>query len=229
MKSVGMFNLAAVVASATVIAIAAVLVPEQITNNVALATLVIFALSVGFTFYVPSLLVRSSPGSDAAAMASIGMAATLANFLLILTAAAFCLALLQYERAAIAVDILAVGGLIVGGLIAQSALKVVDAVSSESNRVSNHVRWQGDIQAIASGVSDESVRRDVQKIGEALRYAASDVVGGSPHDAEIEAVIRDSMDLSSAENITELKSKIARIESLLSRREAFLRMARSKA
>lgn len=229
MKSVGMFNLAAVVASATVIAIAAVLIPDQITHNVALATLVIFALSIGFTFYVPSLLVRSSMGSDAAKMASIGMAGTLANFLLILTATAFCLALLQYEKAAVAVDILAVGGLIVGGLIVQSALKVIDEVSAESGRISNHVRWQGDIQALASGVSDEALKRDFQKIGESLRYAASDVAGGTPHDEDIESAIRDSLNLSSAEDVAALKVKTARIESLLARRESFLRMARSKA
>jgi len=72
MRSMGLFNLAALVASVMVLAIAAVLVPDKSWSNAAITAVVIFALAVGFVFYVPSMLVKSQSDSDAAQMASLG-------------------------------------------------------------------------------------------------------------------------------------------------------------
>lgn len=229
MKSVGMLNLAALVAAVTVVAFAAVLFPENLTSDVSIAALIVFALSVGFMFYVPSILVRNGSGSNAASMASIGMSGAISLMLLIATAIGFFLALAGYERLAIATDILAIGGFIVGVLVVRSALVVVDSVSGSSSRVSKHSVWQQEIQALSSVVGDDLIKNNFEKLSEKLRYSASDVAGGAPQDSEIDGLISASKEALLGENSSELKNLLIKIELLLAQREVFLRSARSRA
>lgn len=229
MKGLGMLNLSALVASITIVVVAGVLFPEQLTGNVAIATLVIFALSVGFMFYVPSLLLRDHRGSDAGQMASLGLAGAISSTLLLATTIAFALALLGYDRLAIATDVMAIGGLIVGGLTARSALSVISDVSNSSAVVSRHSTWQQEMQALAAVVADEGARNEIDRVAEKFRYAASDVPGGSPQDAEIDSLLG-SLRVSLEKDDNAGASAMARkLEALVARREVFIRAARSKA
>lgn len=229
MKSVGMLNLAALVAAATIMALAAVLFPDYLTSNVSIATLVIFALSVGFMFYVPSILVRDGAGSNAASMASLGMAGTISTLLLITTAIGFFLALAGYERVAIAADIFAVGGLIVGGLVLRSALVVVGGISASSSTVSKHSLWQQEMKMLSGVVRDDLLKKDLERVSEKLRYSASDVIGGAPQDADIDGLLGESKEALFNDRASEVKGLLLKVETLLAQREVFLRSARSKA
>lgn len=229
MKSVGMLNLAALVAAATIMALAAILFPEHLKSNASISALVIFALSVGFMFYVPSVLVRDRAGSNAASMASIGMAGVISSLLLIATAIGFCLALTGYERLAMAADVLAVGGLIVGGLIVRSALLVVDNVSNSSSAVSKHSAWQQELKILSGVVRDDALKKDLERVSEKLRYSASDVVGGSPQDADIDGLLSASKEAVFSDDSSGLKGLMLKVEVLLAQREVYLRSARSKA
>lgn len=228
MKGLGMLNLSALVASITIMAVAGVLFPEQLTGNVAIATLVIFALSVGFMFYVPSLLLQDRRGSDAAQMASIGLAGAISAFLLVATTIAFALALLGHDRLAVAMDVIAIGGLIVGGLTARSALAVIDEGSRASAPVSRHSLWQQEMQALSAGVGDDGARKEIDRLAEKLRYSANDVPGGSPQDAEIDSLLENLRGILDGNDPSGLSASVRKMEALLSRREIFIRSARSK-
>lgn len=229
MKSVGMLNLAALVAATTIMALAAILFPEHLTSNVSISALVFFALSVGFMFYVPSALVRDRAGSNAASMASIGMAGAISSLLLIATAIGFGLALTGYERLAMATDALAAGGLIVGGLIVRSALLVVDNSSNSTSTVSKHSAWQQELKILSGVVKDDILKKDMERMSEKLRYSASDVAGGSPQDADIDGLLSASKQALFSDDSTEIKGLMLKVEALLAQREVYLRSARSKA
>ena len=85
MRVLGLFNLSALVSSLMILAIAYVLVPDKVWTNEAIAALIIFALAVGFIFYIPSALVKDNGDNDAAQMASIGPLGAITGWTLLIT------------------------------------------------------------------------------------------------------------------------------------------------
>ena len=229
MRSMGLFNLAALVASVMVLAIAAVLVPDKSWSNAAITAVVIFALAVGFVFYVPSMLVKSQSGSDAVQMASLGPLGVVTGWTLLLTAGAFVLAILGMDKLAWSLDIFAIGSFIISGLMLRAAADVVSNVAAKYSVPSKHIGWQSEVQGLRSIASDAKSKAFLEQLAEKLRYAASDVPGGSPQDGSIDSEVRGIGDQLSADSAANVQSQIAKIEMLIAQRDVFLRSARNKA
>ena len=71
------------------------------------------------------------------------------------------------------------------------------------------------------------VHRGLEKLAEKLRYAGSDVSGGSPQDAEIDAALKEIGTMLTAETLG-LEAVVGELETALLKREVFLRALRSK-
>lgn len=229
MRSMGLFNLAALVASLMLLAISAVLVPDKLWSTAAITSVVIFALSVGFIFYAPSALVKSQSSSDAAQMASLGPLGVITGLTLLLTAGAFVLAIRGMDKLAWALDIFAIGSFIISGLLLRAATDVIGNVSAKYSVPSNHIRWQGEVQGLRSIASDSKFKTSLEQLAEKLRYAASDIPGGSPHDSLIDNEVRSISDQLNVDSAANIQSPISKIEILIAQRDMFLRSARNKA
>lgn len=229
MRSIGLFNLAALIASVMVLAIAAVLVPDKSWSNAAITSVVIFALAVGVIFYVPSIVVKSQSGSDAARIASLGPLGVVTGWTLLLTAAAFCLALFGMEKSACALDIFAIGSFIISGLMLRTATNVIGNVAAQYSVPSKHTGWQGEIQNLRSIASNTESKSSLEQLAEKLRYAASDIPGGSPQDGQIVSVIKTINEQLSSDSAANVQSQISKIEILITQRDVFLRSTRNKA
>lgn len=229
MRSIGMFNLAALVASAMVLAIAVILVPDKSWSNAAITSGVIFSLSVGFIFYVPSMLVKSQSGSDAAQMASLGPLGVVTGWTLLLTASAFVLAILGMDKLAWSLDIFAIGSFIISGLMLRAAADVVSNVATKYSAPSKHIGWQGEIQGLRSIASDTKSKASLDQLAEKLRYAASDVPGGTPQNCSIDSEVSAISDSLNADSAANVQGQISKIEILIAQRDVFLRSARNKA
>ena len=229
MRSIGMFNLVALVASTMVLAIAVVLVPDKIWNTAAIASVLVFALAVGFVFYAPSVLVKKQSGSDAAQMASLGPLGVITGWMLLLTAAAFGFALFGFDKLAWTFDIFAIGSFVISGLLLRSALDVVNNVAANYAMPSKHIHWQSEIQGLRNIASDNNTKTSLEQLAEKLRYAASDVPGGSPQDDQIDSFVQSINDQLVTDRASDVQSQILKIDMLIAQRDVFLRSARSKA
>lgn len=229
MRSMGLFNLAALVASVMVLAIAVVLVPDKSWSNAAITSVVIFALAVGFIFYAPLMLVKSQSGSDAVQMASLGPIGVVTGLTLLLTASAFVLAILGMDKLAWAMDIFAIGSFIISWLMLRAAADIVGNVAAKYSVPSKHVGWQSEVQGLRSIASDAKSKVSLEQLAEKLRYAASDVPGGSPQDSSIDSEVHGISDQLGEDSAANIQSQISKIEILIAQRDVFLRSARNKA
>lgn len=229
MRSLGFFNLAALVASLMVLAIAGVLVPDKSWSDAAITSVVSFALAVGFVFYVPSVVAKRQGGNDAVQMASLGPLGILSCGMLSLTVGAFVFAIYGMEKLAWAMDIFAIGSFIISVLMLRAARDVIGNVATQYSAPSKHIGWQGEIQGLSSIASDTKSKDALEKLAEKFRYAASDVPGGTPQDSLIAGAVQGISDQLSADSAANVQRQIAKIEMLISQRDVFLRSARSKA
>lgn len=229
MRSMGFFSLAALVGSVMVLAIAAFLVPDKSWSNATITSTFIFALAVGFVFYAPSMLVKSQNGIDAAQIATLGPLGVVTGLTLLLTASAFVLAILRLDMLAWAIDILAIGSFIISVLLLSAAADVVSNVAAKYSVPSKHTGWQSEVQVLRSIASDAKSKAILEQLEEKLRYAASDVPGGSPQDSSIDSEVRSIGDQLRTNSSANLQSQIAKIEMLIAQRDVFMRTARNKA
>ena len=229
MRSMGFFNLAALVASLMVLAIAAVLVPDMSWSDAAITSVVSFALAVGFVFYAPSVVAKRQGGNDAVQMASIGPLSILSGGMLLLTAGAFVFAIYGMEKLAWALDIFAIGSFIISLLMLRAAGDVIGNVAAQYAAPSKHIGWQGEIQGLCSIASDTKSKAALELLAEKFRYAASDVPGGQPQDSLIAGAMQEISDQLSADSAADVQSQISNIVMLIAQRDVFLRSARSKA
>lgn len=228
MRNFGLFNLSALVASAMVVAIAFVLVPEQSWTTELLVSVVLFSVSVGFVFFAPTILSKKKGITDASQLATIGPLSVIAGWLFMLTAAAAAFAIFGFGKIAIALDIFAVGTFIIGSITLRAAINVVADVSENFSMPSSHARWQQNIQGLAGLTSDRKCTEALEKLAEKFRYAPSDIPGGTPHDSELDRVIGEIAQSVESQSY-DFEEKIKRIEALMVKRDMFLRTARNKA
>lgn len=226
-SSIRWFNLTALVASVMVLIMATILVPEKSWSNAAITSIVIFALSIGFVFYVPSV-VKPQGAGDAAPMASLGPLGIITGWMLLVTAGAFVLALLGMDKLAWAMVVLSIGSFMLSGLLLRAASDVVGNVAKQYSSPSKHIYWQREIQGLSSATPDGQLKNSLANLAEKLRYTASDVLGGSPQDGQIDGEIKAIVNLLAAKNSANVQNKITQIEVLMSQRDIFLRSARDK-
>lgn len=150
MRSMNLFNLAALVASVMVLAIAAVLIPDKLWSDATITSVVMFAFAVVFVFYAPSVISKSQTTNDAAQIAAIGPLGILSGGMLLLTAGAFVFAILGRERMAWAMNIFSCGSFVISLLMLRAASNVVGTVVAHDVAPSKHIIWQSEIQSIGS-------------------------------------------------------------------------------
>ena len=229
MRAIGTLGVAALVASAMILAMAFVLVPETSWTNTSIISLVFFALSVGFVFYVPSVLVQQRAANDAVQMAALGPLGVLTSATLLLTSGGFLLAMTGFDKTALAVDIFAIGTFVISALVLRAALSVVGDVAATYSAPSSHLRWQDELQALASIASDRSIKGSLEKLAEKFRYLASDLPGGSPYDGSLDEAVQLVGKLVMDNSSADLPDQIRKTEILMAQRDVFLKAARSKA
>ena len=228
MRNFGLFNLSALVASAMVLGIAFVLVPDQSWTTELMVSVALFSVSVGFVMFSPTILSKTKGSTDASQMATIGPLSVIAGWLFMLTAAAAAFAIFGFGKIAIALDIFAVGTFIIGAITLRAAINVVADVSEKYSRPSSHVRWQQSIQGLAGLTADRKCAETLEKLAEKFRYAPSDVPGGTPHDSDLDSAINEIAQ-SVESQTSDFAEKVKRIEALMVKRDMFLRTARNKA
>lgn len=228
MRNFGLFNISALVASAMVVGIAFVLVPEQSWTTELLISVALFSVSVGFVMFAPNILSTKKGNTDASQMATIGPLSVIAGWLFLLTAAAAAFAIFGFGKIAISLDIFAVGTFIIGSITLRAAINVVADVADNYSKPSSHVRWQQNVQGLVGLNSDRRYVDALEKLAEKFRYAPSDIPGGTPHDSDLDSAINEIAQ--SVENkSSDFEEKVKKIEVLMVKRELFLRTARSKA
>ncbi len=229
MRSIGYLNIAALVTSIMMLLIAFILVPEKSWNTATTISIIIFALTVGFIFYIPNTIMKRQDNSNATQLASIGPLGIITGLMLPLTASAFVMALLDFPKIAYVLDVLAVSGFIVSGLILNAALNVINDVAEQSSMPSKHFTWQGTFQGLSAVVSDADSKIALEKLIEKLRYMPSDVAGGSPQDSAIESIVQEINNELNLDNSANIQSLLGKIEVLVAQRDIYLRSARSNA
>ncbi|MEQ1496982.1 MAG: hypothetical protein ABL912_14630 [Novosphingobium sp.] len=228
MPTLGLFNLAALVASLMVLAIAAVLIPDKSWSVTAITSAIVFSMTVGLVFYLPSIVVKKQSGNDAARMAALGPLGGLTGCALLLTAGGFALALLGMDRVVAVLDIFAVGSLAISGLMLRAATNVIGDVVAKHSVPSKHIAWQAAIQGLHHIATDTLSKAALVQLAEKFRYAASDVSGGSPQDILIDEAVQYIGNQLGADSAADVQSHISKIEILLAQRDLFLMKARSK-
>jgi hypothetical protein len=228
MRTLGLFNIAALIASSMVLAIAFVLLPVQAWSPAMITSVIIFTLAVGLLFYAPSAIFRKQSKRDAAQLATIGPIGAITGWFLLLAAGAVVLSILGHEKIVIALDIFAVGTFVIGGLMLRASMNIVNEVSENYTISSNHIKWQSHIQGLCNVSSEKISKELLDGLADKLRYVASDISGGSPMDSDIDTAISEigsQLDTTPGANI---ESLIKKIDMLLAKRDIFLRTARSK-
>lgn len=229
MRLIGWFNLAAVVAGLMVLVIAYYLVPDKSWTTAAITSIVLFALASGFIFYIPTIFTNRHQNRDAVPIASIGPLAFLTGIIPILTVVAFVLALTGNDNFAFATEVLAVGLFIICCLMLRAAADVVSNAESNHSVPSRHIGWQSDIQGISSIVTNQLTKKSLTNLSEKLRYAASDIPGGSPHDNQIDRTIDAIKNQLSSDANANVQELVTQISVFIEQRDIYLRTARNKA
>ena len=225
MPTLGLFNWAALVAAITVLGMALILVPEAAWTTPVMISIGLFVLAVAFLFYSTSLIAGKRGTGDAGQFASIGLVGVLSAGLLLLTATACALALFDFGKTAMALDLFSVGGFGIGLLLLQAARNLLGSVTNHES--SRHHRWHGEAQVLRGMTTDRGEGELLEKLVDKLHHAPSDLSGGSPQDAEIDALLgKMSGLLGSGGN--ELAEAVRQVELLLLQRDVFLRAGRSK-
>ena len=226
MRSIGWINLAAIIISIMVLAIAAILVPDKSWNATSIFAILTFSLALGFVFYIPTMLVKRQSGNDAAQMASIGPLGIITGGVILLTSIAFVLAMQDLNKPAWVMEILAIGLFIVSGLMLRAS---TDVIGNAQSLLSRHARWQGTIQGLSFIATDNHSKTALEQLSEKLRYAANDIPSGTQQDNQIEIELQalsSQLNANAGENAI---SQISKINVLISQREVILRSARSRA
>lgn len=229
MKSISLLNIAASIAALTVLVIAFILVPEPLWTAITIATAIGFAVSVGYVFYVPSILRQNAQSTDASQMAAVGMLGTVSIVLLMATGGGFVLALAGYQKLGLALLVFGIGAFLVMSLVLNAALQVVGDVSAKWSQPSHHVNWQSQVTMLTSLSTHQESLEKLRALLEKLRYSASDVPGGSPQDAGIEEIFNVMSEKLQSDPTADLTTQFGPINGLLAQRDVYLRSARSKA
>ena len=229
MKSISLLNIAASIATLTVLLIAFILVPEPLWSAITIATAIGFATAVGFVFYTPSILRQKLKSTDAGQMAVVGPFGIISILLLIATGGGFVLALTGHQKLGLAMLMFGIGASFVMTLMVNAALKIVGDVSAKWSQPSHHVRWQNQAAMLASQSTHKESLAKLRALLEKLRYSASDVPGGSPQDAGIDQIFSLMLLQLQSDPATDLTSQFDPINGLLSQRDIYLRTSRSKA
>ena len=229
MKSVSLLNVAAAIAALTVLVISFILVPDPMWSAVTIVTAIGFAGSVGFVFYIPSILRQKQQGTDAQQMAAIGPFAVSSTFLLLAMGAGFVLALVGYQKLGLAMLVFGIGAFLVTSLILNAALKVVGEISSKLSQPSRHFDWKNQVAILMSQATHKESLENLHALSEKLRYLASDVPGGSPQDSGIKQIFEEMTGQLQSDPAADLTNGFGELNSLLVQRDVYLRTARSKA
>ena len=229
MKSSSLLNIAASIATITVLLIAFILIPEPLWSATTIATAIGFASSVSFVFFVPTLLRRRQQQTDAIQMAAIGPLGAVSIFLLVTTGLGFVLALTGNQKLGLAMLVFGIGSFLVMTMMLSAALQVVGDISAKWSRPSIHVDWQSQVTVLVSQATHQESLSKLSVLLEKLRYLASDVRGGSPQDANIEHLFKAMSEQLHANPDADLTNQFGPINGLLAQRDVYLRTARSKA
>lgn len=229
MKSISLLSFAAAIAALTVLVIAFILVPDPMWSAVTIVTAIGFAGSVGFVFYIPSILRQKQHGTDAQQTAAIGPFAVSSMLLLLTMGAGFVLSLAGYQKLGLAMLVFGIGAFVVTSLILNAALKVVGDISNKWSQPSRHFDWKNQVTILASlATHKESIER-LNALSEKLRYSTSDTPGGSPQDSGIQKIFDFMTEQLRSDPAADLTNKFGEINSLLVQRDVYLRTLRSKA
>lgn len=228
MRTIRWLDLSALVASLTVFAIAFVLVPDKTWSAAAITSVTLFAFSVASVFYLPSFTLKNNGGNNAAQMASLGPTGFLAGGMLLLTASGFVSALMGWDKAAWIVDIIAFGAYLISQFMLRATCEIVGNVAFQYSGSGKHAVWQSKVQELCGMATDASTKVELERLTEKLRFSASGVPGGTPHDSHVSSEIQILANLLGSDNTAILQNNISRIEMLIAQREVFLRRARNK-
>lgn len=222
-------KIACLAAIASVGAIAWIVIPVPAWTSAAFGAVVLLAGLVGAIFWFP-LGNRSTKGSDAATLASIGPISSALGLLIPWAAAAVLVALAGHSTAAWVMNVLTLGFLVVAFSLLKATLSVVNRVSGGSTGPSNRTVWIAQIESLDLGAADQNTRDQVHRLVERLRYGASEIPGKvSDESPAIEQGIEAlATALGEGQGDHALK-RIAALDMLISNRDAGLRAARSKA
>lgn len=228
MRATGWFNLSALVASLMVLAITFALVPDKTWSVAVITSVVFFAFSIAFVFFLPSVILGNSGGNNAAQMISLGPLSFITGGMLLLTAAGFVSALIGWDKIAWVINIFAFGSFLISLFMLRASLEVVGNAAFQHPGPSKHIIWQNEIQGLCGMATDTSTKSELKRLAEKLRFAASDMPSGSPQDNPISSEIQALADMLKSNSSAVLQKNISSIEILVAQRDSYLRTNRNK-
>jgi len=220
-------GLIALVATA---ALAAVLIPKILLGKVAIAAIGLLGVSVAAWLWLP-LMLNSAIGvarNDAGWLTSLGPRSALLALLSLVAMSSLWAALESARVLSIALDIVWCAAAALGFLGTVSASQFNAKADTARDSRGDRNRWIEQLRtAAAAGSTGEAAI--LNKLAEAIRYAATDLPGmpstvNARISDEVDRIARSMRD--PARNLAEAS---ARIEQLLVERESALRNGRSRA
>ena len=173
-------------------------------------------------------LLGQQKGKDAAQLALLGPDVFLNMLVLTLTFVAMSLALLGHSKLSYAANTVAIAVFGLGSVFLRVANSAVgDAAGKELPR-SDHLRWQEELNSLATNMPDPSVVSQLKGLAERCRYASNDTAAEVPQNADISRAI-DLLKNKIGEGSNDVQVTVGEISDLLTKREQYLRTMRSKA
>lgn len=173
-------------------------------------------------------LLGQQKGNDAAPLALLGPDIFLNVIVLTLTFLAVSFALLGYPTGSYAANILAIATFGLGSIFLRAADRVVGNAESKDLPRSEHLIWHEELKSLVANMPDSPLRSQLAGLAERCRYAASDPVRAIPMSTDISRAVESLKDkIGDGQN--DIQSTLSAISDLLTKREQYLRVMRSKA
>lgn len=228
-----LFAIAASVAIAAVAGISYFLVPDQKWTGATICASALLACFVGLSIYPPFSFPSKRIGGNAAVLASLGPTGVVLGTLLFWSALTFVVALTGRNVIAWAMMIANIAGFVISILVIYATSKIIDHTAAKTHTgPSVQTLWRGQIELALGTVTDSEIKTLIRRLGEKIRYAASEISGttcGINQQIDFEITSMQEYVAGGEEHNGKLVSHVTRISSLLDQREALLRAALSKA
>lgn len=229
MRSMNWLKLACLAAIVTVCAVAAVLIPVAAWTAASIVAVVLLALLAGGIFFFPAGTPRTN-GSDAASLGSMGLISGLLGILIPWAASAVLVALSGHTTLAWSMNVLTLGGFVIGFSVLKAALAVIDKAGANSAGPGKRTTWISRLESLDTSRSDDILKSQIHSLVERLRYGASDIPGKAADESPgIDQGI-ESLALALHEDRTaDAVGRVGALQVLIANRDAGLKAARSKA
>lgn len=225
------FNLKIIglIAAGAILAILAIVVPDELWTEYAYAASASVALTVVLPFFL-NLPMKGGESNDAQEIWLVGPYATFIFWLLFISVVSFGLSMFQLPKLTWVGCVIWGALFIIGYFSLSSATQVVSVAASQTNLSSDDIRtkWMASLrQALVQSKTEED-RKKLERVIENIRYSANDQRQELTNE-NVAITNQINLFLEAPIGSTDWGPLIFKLESLLTQREELLKASRSQA